>query len=94
MLRLLFDAQAIALLIKLNHAISLRVTYTITEDGSFAILLTDTSQHQYRDRIIYHRLVKDRLVFERTFKVLQHLMLRILFRKISMFRRNAPIDPE
>ena len=94
MLRLLFDAQAIALLIKLSHAISLRVTYTITEDGSFAILLTDTSQHQYRDRIIYHRLVKDRLVFERTFKVLQHLMLRILFRKISMFRRNAPIDPE
>ena len=32
------------------------------------------------------------LVLERTFKVLQHLMLRILFRKISVFRRNAPID--
>ena len=40
MLRLLFDAQAIALLIKLSHAISLRVTYTLTKDGSFAILLS------------------------------------------------------
>ena len=29
---------------------------------------------------------------ERTFKVLQHLMFRILLGKISMFRRNAPID--
>ena len=37
---------------------------------------------------------KDGMIFEikRTFKVLQHLMFRILFRKISMFRRNAPID--
>ena len=60
MFRLLLDAQAIALLTKLCHTISLRVTYPITKDGSFAILLTDTSQHQYRDRIIYHRLVKDR----------------------------------
>ena len=34
------------------------------------------------------------LVFERTFKVLQHLMFCILFRKISMFRRNAPINPK
>ena len=34
------------------------------------------------------------LVFERTIKVLQHLMFRILLRKISMFRRNAPIDAE
>ena len=40
MLRLLFDAQAIALLIKLCHTISLRITYTITKDGSFAILLS------------------------------------------------------
>ena len=32
------------------------------------------------------------LVFERTIKVLQYLMFRILFRKISMFRRNAPIN--
>ena len=36
--------------------------------------------------------IKIRLVFERTIKVLQYLMFRILFRKISMFRRNAPID--
>ena len=36
--------------------------------------------------------IKILLVFERTIKVLQHLMFRILFRKISMFRRNAPID--
>ena len=34
------------------------------------------------------------LVFERTFKVLQHLMYLILLRKISVFRRNAPIDSE
>ena len=34
------------------------------------------------------------LVFERTIKVLQYLMFCILFRKISMFRRNAPINPE
>ena len=34
------------------------------------------------------------LVFERTFKVLQHLMFRILLGKISVFRRNAPINPE
>ena len=32
------------------------------------------------------------LEIERTFKVLQHLMFRILLGKISMFRRNAPID--
>ena len=32
------------------------------------------------------------LEIKRTIKVLQHLMFRILFRKISMFRRNAPID--
>ena len=38
--------------------------------------------------------IKIRLVFERTIKVLQHIMLRILFRKISMFRRNAPINPK
>ena len=36
--------------------------------------------------------IKILLVFERTIKVLQHLMFRILFRKISVFRRNAPID--
>ena len=36
--------------------------------------------------------IKILLVFERTFKVLQHLMFRILLGKISMFRRNAPID--
>ena len=36
--------------------------------------------------------IKILLVFERTFKILQHLMLRILFRKISVFRRNAPIN--
>ena len=38
--------------------------------------------------------IKILLVFERTIKVLQYLMFRILFRKISMFRRNAPIDPK
>ena len=32
------------------------------------------------------------LVFKRTFKVLQHLMFCILITKISVFRRNAPID--
>ena len=32
------------------------------------------------------------LEIERTFKVLQHLMFRILLGKISVFRRNAPID--
>ena len=36
--------------------------------------------------------IKNRLVLKRTFKVLQQLMFRILFRKISVFRRNAPID--
>ena len=36
--------------------------------------------------------IKILLVFKRTFKVLQHLMFRILFRKICVFRRNAPID--
>lgn len=34
------------------------------------------------------------LVLERTFKILQYLMFRILFRKISVFRRNAPINPK
>ena len=34
------------------------------------------------------------LVLKRTFKVLHYLMFRILFRKISVFRRNAPINPE
>ena len=34
------------------------------------------------------------LVFKRTFKVLQYLMFRILLGKISVFRRNAPIDTE
>ena len=38
--------------------------------------------------------IKILLVFERTIKVLQYLMLRILLRKISMFRRNAPINPK
>ena len=38
--------------------------------------------------------IKILLVFKRTFKVLQHLMFRILHRKISMYRRNAPINPE
>ena len=33
-------------------------------------------------------------VFKRTFKVLQHFMFRILLGKISVFRRNAPIDSE
>jgi len=32
------------------------------------------------------------LVFKRAFKIFQHLMFRILFRKISMFRRNAPVN--
>jgi hypothetical protein len=32
MLRLLFNAEAIALLIKLSHTISLWVAYSITED--------------------------------------------------------------
>ena len=34
------------------------------------------------------------LILKRTFKVLQHLMFRILLGKISVFRRNAPIDTE
>ena len=38
--------------------------------------------------------IKILLVFERTIKVLQHLMFCILFRKISVFRRNAPINPK
>ena len=37
---------------------------------------------------------KPLLVFKRTIKVLQYLMFRILLRKISVFRRNAPIDTE
>ena len=43
-----------------------------------------------KDEIILE--IKIHLVLERTFKVLQHFMFRILFRKISVFRRNAPID--
>ena len=39
MLRLLFDTQAIALFIKLCHAISLRIAYSITKYSSFVILL-------------------------------------------------------
>ena len=39
-------------------------------------------------------LEKILLVFKRTIKVLQHLMFCILFRKISVFRRNAPSDTE
>ena len=39
-------------------------------------------------------LEKILLVFKRTFKVLQHLMFRILLGKISVFRRKAPIDTE
>ncbi len=37
MLRLLLDAEAIALLIKLSDTISLWIAYTITEDGSLVI---------------------------------------------------------
>ena len=40
MFRLLLDAQAIALLVKLSHAISFRIAYPITEDGSLVILLS------------------------------------------------------
>lgn len=40
MLRLLFNAEAIALLIKLSHTISLWVAYSITEDGGFVILFS------------------------------------------------------
>ena len=39
-------------------------------------------------------LEKILLVFKRTFKVLQYLMFRTLLGKISVFRRNAPIDTE
>lgn len=39
MLRLLFDTQVIALLIKLCYTISLRITYTIAKYSSFVILL-------------------------------------------------------
>ena len=39
MLWLLLNAEAIALLIKLSHAISLRITYTIAKNGSLVILL-------------------------------------------------------
>ena len=39
MLRLLFNTQAIALLIKLCYTISLRITYTIAKNGSLVILL-------------------------------------------------------
>ena len=34
------------------------------------------------------------LEIKRTFKAIQHLMYLILLRKISVFRRNAPIDSE
>lgn len=34
------------------------------------------------------------LVFKRIIQVLQYLMLCILLGKISMFRRNAPINPK
>ncbi len=40
MLRLLLDAQAIALLIKLSHAIAFRIANPITKDGSLVILLS------------------------------------------------------
>ena len=40
MLRLLLDAEAIALLIKLSHTISFWVAYSITEDCSFVILFS------------------------------------------------------
>ena len=40
MLRLLFDTETIALLIELCNTITLRITYTITEDGSLAVLLS------------------------------------------------------
>lgn len=36
--------------------------------------------------------IKILLVFKRTIRVLQYLIFCILFRKISMFRRNAPIN--
>ena len=38
--------------------------------------------------------IKIRLVFERTIKVLQYLMFRIPLGKISVFRRNTPINPK
>ena len=47
----------------------------------------------FRKKSPKYFLEKFHLVFERTFKVLQYLMFRILFRKISVFRRNAPIFP-
>jgi hypothetical protein len=37
MLRLLFDTQAIALLIELGNTISLRIAYSITKYSSFVI---------------------------------------------------------
>jgi hypothetical protein len=39
MLRLLFNAQAIALLIKLSNSISFRITYTIAKNGSLVDIL-------------------------------------------------------
>ena len=48
----------------------------------------------FRGKSPQYFLERIHLVFERTFKVLQHLMFRILLGKISVFRRNAPIDTE
>ena len=46
----------------------------------------------FRKKSPKYFLEKILLVFERTIKVLQYLMFRILLGKISMFRRNAPIN--
>ena len=48
----------------------------------------------FRKKSPQYFLEKILLVFERTFKVLQHLMFRILLGKISVFRRNTLINPE
>ena len=40
MLWLLFNAQAIALLIKLSNSISFRITYTIAKNGCLVVLLS------------------------------------------------------
>ena len=50
--------------------------------GAILLILTQKSSQKFGDV----------LGIERTFKVLQHLKFRILLRKISMFRRNAPIN--
>ena len=48
----------------------------------------------FRKKSPKYFLEKILLVFERTIKILQHLMLRILLAQISMLCRNTPINTQ